>query len=107
MFARLVECRVQSGKSEELNRVIKDQAIPILQKQAGFVDEITLVSENEPDRVFAISFWNNKADAERYNRDQFPKIAELLKPVLRETPQVQPCNVRISTIARISAEKAA
>jgi quinol monooxygenase YgiN len=107
MFARLVECRVQSGRSQELNRVIKDQAIPILQKQSGFVDEITLVSQNEPDRVFAISFWTNKADAERYNREQFPKIAELLKPVLQGEPRIHPCNVSISTISRISVDKAA
>jgi len=107
MFARLLECRVQSGKSVELNRVIKDQAISILQKQPGFVDEITLVSESEPDRAFAISFWNSKADAERYNREQFPKVAELLKPVLQGEPRVHPCNVTISTISKIAAEKAA
>jgi quinol monooxygenase YgiN len=107
MFARLVECRVQSGKRDELDRVIRDQAIPILRKQTGFVDEITLVSENEPNRIFAISFWNSKADAEKYNRDNFPKIAESLRPVLQEEARVHPCNVSISTISKISAEKAA
>ena len=107
MFARLVECRVQSGRGEELNNVIRDKAIPILRKQAGFVDEVTLVSQNEPNRVFAISFWNSKADADKYNREDFPKIAELLRPILQEEPWIQPCNVTGSTISRISAERAA
>jgi quinol monooxygenase YgiN len=107
MFARLVECRVQSGKSEELNNVIRDKAIPILRSQGGFVDEVTLVSQNEPNRIFAISFWNSKADADKYNRDEFPKIAELLRPLLQEEARVHPCNVSVSTISKISAEKAA
>jgi quinol monooxygenase YgiN len=106
MFARLVECRVQSGNSDQLVRTIRDQVLPILQKQPGFVDEITLTSENEPDHVFAISFWNSKADADTYNRDKFPIIVQSLKSVLRETPRVHPCNVTTSTISRISAKAA-
>ena len=103
MFARLLEFRVESAQADELNRVVEDQVIPILQKQSGFVDEVTMVSESEPDRAFAISFWDSKADAENYNRDQFPKIVETLKPFLRETPRVHPCNVTTSTIMKISA----
>jgi quinol monooxygenase YgiN len=107
MFARLVECRVRSGRSEELNNVIRDKAIPILRRQAGFVDEVTLVSQDEPNRIFAISFWDSKTEADKYNRDEFPKIAEVLKPILQQEPRIHPCNVSVSTISKISAEKAA
>jgi heme-degrading monooxygenase HmoA len=46
------------------------QSGPILKKQTGFVDETVLVSDPEPNRVLAISFWNTKEDAERYQREE-------------------------------------
>jgi heme-degrading monooxygenase HmoA len=56
---------------------------PSLKKQRGFVDEMVLVSDAEPSGILGISFWNSKADAEQYHREQFRKIHE--QPTLLPT----------------------
>jgi len=63
MFTRLVEMKSTPGKSQELADLIDAKAVPILKQQRGFIDEIVLVAHTEPDRVFALSFWNSKEDA--------------------------------------------
>ena len=40
-----------------------DEVIPMLRKQKGFTDEITLVAA-ERNEVIAISFWDRREDAE-------------------------------------------
>ena len=72
MFTRTVELTTKSGKARELSTVINDKVLPILKKQTGFVDETVLVSEPEPDRVLAISFWNKKEDASATKRSSTP-----------------------------------
>jgi quinol monooxygenase YgiN len=84
-----------------------NEVLPILQQQPGFVDMIGLVDEHDPERLVALSFWKTKEDAERYHREHFSHISELLKPVLSSTPNVQTYNVETSTTHRIAAGKAA
>ena len=78
-----------------------------LKKQPGFVDETLLVSDEEPNRILALSFWNNKEDAERYQREQYPAIQEMVRHLLEAEPVVRTFNVESSTAHRILAEKAA
>ena len=53
MYTRLVEVKTKPGKAREVAKTIEDKALPILKKQQGFVDEIVLVSDTEPDQVLA------------------------------------------------------
>lgn len=107
MFTRVVELTCKSGKAKELANTIDEKAVPILKKQSGFVDETVLISDAEPNRILGISFWNSKADAERYHREQFPKIHETLKPLLDSEPTIRTFEVHSSTTHRIVAGKAA
>ena len=107
MFTRFVECHVKPGKKDDFNNKLRNDVLAILQKQPGFVDLIGLVSESDPDRVVSVSFWNSKQDAERYHREQFSRIAEMLKPVLKREPTVDTFNVDTWTTRRIAAGKAA
>ena len=86
---------------------MNEKVLPILRKQPGFVDEITLISNTEPDRILALSFWQNEEQAERYHHEQFPKITELLENVLESDPQVETFNVDTSTTHKIARGKAA
>ena len=70
MFTRLVELTSKAGKAKELSSTISEKGVPILKKQSGFVDEIILNSEADPDTVLALSFWNTREDAERYQRER-------------------------------------
>jgi len=107
MFTRVVELTSKSGKTRELANTINEKAVPILKKQRGFVDETVLVSDTEPTRVFGLSFWNSREDAERYHQEQFPKIHEMMKHLLETEPNIRTFDVHTSTTHRIVAGKAA
>ena len=107
MFTRLVEVTAKSGKAKELANTINEKVLPILKKQAGFVDETVLVSDPEPNHVLALSFWNSKEDAERYHREQYPKVNEMLSEHLETAPVIRTFDVYTSTTHRIAAGKAA
>ncbi len=62
MYTRVVEIETKTDKGRELSSVINDKVLPILQKQPGFVDEITLVGSTEPDWILALSFWPSAAE---------------------------------------------
>ncbi len=107
MFTRTVEVRSKSGKARELANIINDKALPILKKQKGFVDETVLVSDKEDNRVLSLSFWNSKEDAEKYQREQYPAIHEMVRHLLEAEPVIRTFNVDSSTTHRIAAGKAA
>ena len=107
MFTRTVEVRSKSGKAGELANIINDKALPILKKQKGFVDETVLVSDKEDNRVLSLSFWNSKEDAEKYQREQYPAIHEMVRHLLEAEPVIRTFNVDSSTTHRIAAGKAA
>ena len=107
MFTRVVELTSKPGKSRDLSNTINDKVVPILKKQAGFVDEIVLVSDAERDRVLALSFWNKREDAERYQREQYNSVRETLQPLLEADPVVRTFEVHTSTGHKIAAGKAA
>lgn len=107
MFTRIVECHVKPGKKEETTNKLRNEILPILQKQPGFVDMIGLTHETNPERLVSLSFWNSKEDAERYHREHYNKIVETLRPLLKTTPTVETYNVETSTTHHIAAGKAA
>ena len=105
MYIRVVEITSKSEKARELCHTIEDKILPILKKQHGFVDEAVMVSDTEPDRILAVSFWKSKEDAERYHKEQFPKIQEMLKPLADTEPTIRTFDVRISTAHRVIVGK--
>ena len=107
MYTRVVEFTPKPGKASELCDAINDKVLPILKKQAGFVDETVLVSDTESSHVLGMSFWNKKDDAERYRQEQYPKIHEMLKHLLEVEPVIRTFDVNSSTTHRIAAGKAA
>jgi quinol monooxygenase YgiN len=107
MFTRLVELRAKPGKTDELCSAASEKVLPFLKKQQGFQDEIVLVSNTDPNRVLAQSFWNKREDAERYHRERFSKIAEMLRPLCEGEPVVSTFDVNTSTVHHIKLGKAA
>ena len=107
MYTRVVELATKPGKAHELSEAINEKVLPILKKQTGFVDETVLVTDTESDHVLALSFWNSKEDAARYQREQYPRINEILAPLLETAPVIRTFDVHTSTTHRIAAGKAA
>jgi heme-degrading monooxygenase HmoA len=107
MFTRVVEIRCKSGKTADLARVASEQAMPILRRQHGFQDEIVLVSNTDPTKVVAMSFWTKREDAEQYHREQYPRVRELLQPYCESDPTLTTYEVHTSTAHHIDQSKAA
>ena len=107
MFTRVVEAQAKTGKAKDFSSTLNEKVLPILKKQPGFVDEITLISATDPDRILALSFWNSEADAERYNREQFPSVTQIVSSLLESPPKVQTFNVDTSTTHNSAKGKAA
>jgi heme-degrading monooxygenase HmoA len=86
MFTRVVAVRTKEGKARQLVKTIQERILPILESQTGFVDEVVLISDTDPDQILALSFWKNQEDAERYTHEQFPRINEVISPLVESAP---------------------
>jgi hypothetical protein len=82
MFARIVEFIPKLEKKEEFVRVIRNEVLPILKKQNGFMELLPFFPETKNEKVIAVTLWTEKGNAERYGREVFPKVEEILKPYL-------------------------
>ena len=100
MFARNVSVHLKSNMLSEYGHVFESQVLPLLRKQKGFRDEITIASSNGQE-VTAISLWDNKADAEAYNTNTYPEVLKSFSKVVDGTPRVQTSEVINSTFHKI------
>jgi heme-degrading monooxygenase HmoA len=102
MFARSVSIRLKSNSVSELNRVLENEILPLLRKQKGFQDELTLIASSGLEAV-GISVWDNKENADAYNRASYPEVQRLLSKVIEGTPEVRTYEVSVSTFAIAAA----
>jgi len=102
MLARFVSVRLKSGSLTEFNRILDKEVIPLLQRQKGFREEIVLTNPSGAEAV-GISIWEQKENAESYNREKFPEVQQLLAKVLEGNPQVKTYEVSHSTVHKIAA----
>lgn len=102
MFARSISMRLKPNSVAAFNKTLENEVLPLLQKQKGFQDELVLVSSNGTDAV-GISLWDQKDNAEAYNRTTYSEVQKLLSKVIEGTPQVQTYEVSSSTIHKTAA----
>ena len=102
MFARCVTIPLKPNAVADFNKTLEKEVLPLLQKQKGFRDELTLIAPNGSE-VIGISLWDQKEDAEVYNRTTYPEVQKLLLKVIEGTLQVQTYEVSTSTIHKAAA----
>ena len=78
MFARTVSIHLKSNMLSDYAQTFEKEVLPLLRKQNGFKDEITLAGPGGVD-VTAISLWENKTDAEAYNTNTYPQVLKTLE----------------------------
>ena len=88
MIARSVSVHLKSNKLSDYTRTFENEVLPLLRKQKGFKDEITLSNPGSLD-VIAISLWESKANAEAYNTNTYPEVLRKFARVIDGTPTVQ------------------
>ncbi len=75
-------------KKQEFVKVMKNQVLPILKKQSGFLEILPFFPEKmREEKLLTISLWTTKQDAERYEKEWYPKVLDIVKPFLA-TPVV-------------------
>jgi heme-degrading monooxygenase HmoA len=89
-FARNVHFEVKNGQKDEFNRVFTSDVLPLLKKQPGFKEELTLVNAKQ---TIGISVWEDRKSAELYNTDTYPQVLAKLSPMLQGTPRVETYDV--------------
>ena len=102
MIARRVSMQLKPNSVTEFTQRIEKDILPLLRKQKGFRDEITCVTPGEKE-AFGISLWENKENAETYNRGTYPEVTKILSRVVEGTPQVETYEVSNSTFHKIAA----
>ncbi len=59
MYTRNVSMKLKVNSAKEFTQTLENEVIPVLRKQKGFKDEITLIAPERNDAV-GISFWDRK-----------------------------------------------
>jgi len=102
MFARTVTMNLKANSSAEFTRTLESQVIPLLRKQKGFQDEITLLASHGTAAV-AISLWDRIENADAYARETYPEVLKTLAKIIDGSPKVESQEVSNSTFHKIAA----
>ena len=101
MFGRNVSIHLKSNMLSDYTRTFEKDVLPLLRKQKGFTDEITLSNPGSLD-VIAISLWENRADAEAYNTNTYPEVLKTFARMIDGTPKVQTFEAVTSTFHKVA-----
>src|SRR5512141_2687336 len=101
MFARTVSIHLKSNMLSDYTRTFEKDVLPLLRKQKGFKDEITLSNPSSLDAV-AISLWENKANADAYNTNTYPEVLKTFARMIDGTPKVQAFENVTSTFHKVA-----
>jgi len=105
MFVRKVSMRLKSEAASEFICKMENEIIPLLRKQKGFLDEMTLLAQSGKE-VYAYSFWENSTDAENYDKNEFAQVTRMLTGVIEGALRVHTYMVANSTFPKMAAAAA-
>jgi hypothetical protein len=97
MFARNISFHLKPNMLSDYTRAFDKDVLPLLRKQNGFKDEITLAGPGGVDMT-ATSVWENKNDADTYNTNMYPQVLKMLARFIEGTPQLHTFDVVSSTL---------
>jgi hypothetical protein len=100
MFVRKVSMRLKSEAAAEFIRKMENEIIPLLRKQKGFLDEMTLIAQSGKE-VYAYSFWENSIDAEKYEKNEFAQVTGMLSGVIEGALRIHTYMVANSTFHKM------
>jgi hypothetical protein len=88
MFARHVSLKLRADSVSRFARVIASEVVPVLRRQSGFADQITLISPECTEAIF-ITFWDNQESEQAFDRMQNPEVVKSLLEVIEGDPKVE------------------
>jgi hypothetical protein len=106
MYARRVSMKLKPNSTAEFTQRLEKDVIPMLRKQNGFQDEITFVAPGGTE-AFGVSLWDNKQNADTYDRGHYAEVNKILAKLIEGTPRVETYEVANSTFHKIATSAAA
>ena len=97
-FVRNVHFMVKNGKIDEFKRLMNAEIVPLLKKEKGFRQELTVLGSNTG---MSISMWDDRSSAEMYNTKTYPEVLKKLHAVLEGTPRVETYDNIVTTIPHL------
>lgn len=85
-FARNVSFTIKPGKETEFTNLFEKEVVPMLRKQNGFLEEVTLVN---PKHAIGISLWDNRQSADAYQTTTYPQVLVKLGGVIDGSPKIE------------------
>jgi len=89
MFTRTIEVNLKHDTKPAFFKTFKAEVLPILKKTPGFFDIVVLENETEPTKIFTISFWETKKNAEYYEKEWYPKVKAMIETFFTTPPVVK------------------
>jgi len=102
MFARGPFVQLKAKSVAEFTRTFENEITPLLRRQEGFQDEITLVAPCGSEAM-GISLWDKEENADACNRRTYPEVLKALAKVVEEPPLVGIFEASNSTFHKIAA----
>ena len=103
MFTRMMTCTLKLEKKEEFLEAAR-QLPSAYKNQTGFVDLLTFISEEHPNRALVVAVWRTRSDSQEFYKNQAPLLD--LKPFLEEE-QIEHYYLETSNVFEITSGKAA
>jgi len=103
MFTRMMTCKLKLGKKEDFLEAAR-RLSNAYKDQTGFVDLLTFVSDDNPDRALVVAVWRTKSDSQEFYKHRAPLLD--LKRFLEEE-QIEHYNLETSVVFKIGVAKAA
>jgi len=101
MFARHITVQLKRNVEKEFPIAFEKEILPILRRQKGFLEEMLLVTPFKNEAV-AISLWEEKENAESYQRQVYPEIEKLITKFIEEKPVVKNYEVEYATYRKFA-----
>ena len=92
-FAREILFQIKNGKEKEFAGIFENEVLPMLRKQVGFQEAVTLVG---PKGSHAISLWDDEKSAEAYKAGTYTQVLAKLSTVIDGTPTVETYETAVS-----------
>ena len=106
MFVRNISLFLKPHAMAEFLRLMDTEIIPLLRRQKGFQDAITLAVPGGRE-IVAMSFWEHEENARAYTTTGYPEALKILEQLLDGTPHVRTLDVVNSTIHKVQPRVAA
>jgi len=103
MFARIVEFTPKPEMKEDIVSVLREDVLPILEKQHGFLEFLPFVPETRAGRWVTVTLWAGKQDAERWEHEGYPKVEGILKLYLVASAVCNHYKVETSLLQHLTA----